>query len=87
MFTNLKSNFKQLGIETVPSVMLPKDNSMQPEDSAAFLAQSSKMLSVYSVMHTPGGGPVKSLHMNFKKKEAIRIDEENQRMIDRIVNV
>lgn len=28
----------------------------------------------------------KSLHMPFKKKEAYRIDEENKKMIDRIMN-
>jgi hypothetical protein len=32
-------------------------------------------------------GQIKSLHLPFKKKEAIRIDEENQKMIDRIINM
>lgn len=29
---------------------------------------------------------IKSLHLPFKKKEAMRIDDENQKMIERIVN-
>ena len=30
---------------------------------------------------------MKSLHMPYKKKEAQRIDDENQKMIERIMNV
>ena len=29
---------------------------------------------------------MKSLHMPYKKKEALRIDEENQKMIERIMH-
>lgn len=39
-------------------------------------------------MHSMFLGPnqQKSLHMPFRKKEATRIDEENQKMIERIMH-
>ncbi|CDW83093.1 UNKNOWN [Stylonychia lemnae] len=59
--------------------------AIMPSDSQ-FLHETKQGSQFLSQMSANNNSQLKSLHMPFRKREATRIDEENQRMIDRIMH-